>query len=106
MPKATPLALAILLCLPNGPAAAEDWNDPTRPDNYRASGPRGGAPVYVVSAIFSSDNRQVAVVNGRLVREGDRIGQVEVVRIDEDRVTLSANQKTRVVALNNRRNGR
>ena len=95
-----------VLCLTSVAAAADDWNDPTRPDNYRTSGPRGSAPVYNVSAIFTSDSRQVAVLNGRLVREGDRIGRVEVVRIDEDRVTLSVDQKTLVAALNNRRNGR
>ena len=83
-----------------------DWNDPTRPDNYRVSGPSGSAPVYRVSAIFTSHDRQVAVLNGRLVREGDRIGRVEVVCIEKDRVTLSVDEKTLVAALNNRRNGR
>ena len=100
------IVLAGALGLFSSPALSADWNDPTRPDNYRASGPRGSAPVYRVSAIFTSNDRQVAVLNGRLVREGDRIGRAEVVSIDKDRVTLSVDQKTLVAALNNRRNGR
>ncbi len=100
------IVLAAVLCLSGSLTSSADWNDPTRPDNYRVSGPRGSAPVYHVSAIFTSDDRQVAVLNGRLVRAGDRLGRVKVVRIDEDRITLSVDNKMLVAALNNRRNGR
>ena len=106
MRNATRILIAVALCLSGSPTSFADWNDPTRPDNYRVSGPRGSAPVYNVSAIFTSNDRQVAVLNGRLIRAGDRLGRVKVVRIEEDRVTLSVDNKTVVAALNNRRNGR
>ena len=106
MRSATQFLVVAALCLGCSLSSFAEWNDPTRPDNYRVSGPRGSAPVYNVSAIFTSNDRQVAVLNGRLIRAGDRLGRVEVVRIDEDRVTLSVDNKTVVAALNNRRNGR
>ena len=106
MRSANRIVLAAALYLSGDLALSADWNDPTRPDNFRVSGPRGSAPVYHVSAIFTSDDRQVAVLNGRLVREGDRLGRVEIVRIEEDRVTLNVDNKTLVAALNNRRNVR
>lgn len=96
----------LLLCLSSVSATQAEWNDPTRPDNLRDTVGHTGSPVFRVSAIFASNAKQVAVLNGRLVREGDRLGRATVTHIDENRVTLSVDEKTMIATLNNRRNGR
>lgn len=107
MPRVITCSMAtVLICLSGVTIAAAEWSDPTRPDNLRIAEARAGTPVFRVSAIFTSNDKQVAVLNGRLVREGDRLGRATVTRIDEDRVTLSVDKKTMVATLNNRRNGR
>ena len=107
MPRVITSSIAtVLMCVTGATVAEAEWNDPTRPDNLQVAAARAGAPVFRVSAIFTSNAKQVAVLNGRLVREGDRLGRATVTRIDEDRVTLSVDKKTMVATLNKRRNGR
>lgn len=107
MPRVITSSIAtVLMCVTGATVAEAEWNDPTRPDNLQVAVARAGTPVFRVSAIFTSNAKQVAVLNGRLVREGDRLGRATVTRIDEDRVTLSVDKKTMVATLNKRRNGR
>ncbi len=74
--------------------AQEALRDPTRPYDARpvATTSRGtGASrvsTYDVTAIFTSDSRRVAVVNGKRVIEGDKVDGATVVEIMNDRLSL------------------
>lgn len=93
-------ALAILLC-PLWTNAQEVLRDPTRPYYARAAtgssnggGARAGAvTTFNVTAIFTSDLRRVAVVNGQRVIEGDRVDGATVIEILTDRLTLNVGGK-------------
>ncbi|NNF15767.1 MAG: hypothetical protein HKN70_03415 [Gammaproteobacteria bacterium] len=76
-----------------GTSSAAELHDPTRPDNAIVA--PIGEPVarFVVSAIFVSDNRRVAIVNGKTVTTGDRIGSATVRAIDTHSVKLHYRNK-------------
>ena len=57
---------------------------------------------YRVSSILVRPNTKVAVINSRQVREGEMIGNAEVVRIEKDAVTLQVAGEERVLSLYNR----
>jgi MSHA biogenesis protein MshK len=76
-----PYLATLLLMMTAQAATADRLQDPTRPANARAalaSTPK--AESVRLEAIFRSDGTNVAIVNGKVVRTGDRIGSV---RIDE-----------------------
>lgn len=91
---------AVLLLAPVLAAAQETLRDPTRPYSARAvatttSG--GGGKVtssFRVTAIFTSDMRRIAVVNGRRVAEGDQVDGATVVEILADRLRLNHRGKS------------
>ena len=91
---------AVLLLAPVLAAAQETLRDPTRPYSARAvatttSG--GGGKVtssFRVTAIFTSDMRRIAVVNGRRVAEGDQVDGATVVEILADRLRLDHHGKS------------
>ncbi len=69
--------------------------DPTRPVTaVEVTTPARPAARYVVSAIFVGPDRRVAVVNGRTVGLGDRVGGARVVDIAPDRLILAVGGKT------------
>lgn len=82
-------------------AAGAPVVDPMRP--YRApSEPaeRRAAPDrYVLTVVLVSAERRVAVVNGRVVQEGDEVDGAKVAHIDLDRVELERGQRRFAVAL-------
>ena len=83
--------MATFLCTPLW-AADEPLRDPTRPN---LAGPvvtaAAAAPVFKVTAIFLSERRRVAVVNGKLVAEGDTVdgGTVTAVQTGAIRIQQS-----------------
>ena len=91
---------AVLLLAPVLATAQETLRDPTRPYSARAvatttSG--GGGKVtssFRVTAIFTSDMRRIAVVNGRRVAEGDQVDGATVVEILADRLRLEYSGKS------------
>ena len=54
---------------------------------------------YKVTSILLRPNMKVAVINSRQVREGDVIGNAEVVKIDKNTVTLQVAGKNQVLEL-------
>jgi hypothetical protein len=72
--------------------AEETLRDPTRPFSARSvvASTGGGAVIssFKVTAIFTSDMRRVAVVNGQRVGEGDQVDGATVVEILADRLRL------------------
>ncbi len=93
---------AVLLIAPMLANAQETLRDPTRPYSARSvastggSGSGGGSKVassFKVTAIFTSEMRRVAVVNGQRVSEGDQVDGATVVEILADRLRLNQGGK-------------
>ncbi len=95
--------LTVAAVLISGPVLADEdevLRDPTRPYNARSiavassgGGGGGGVASFRVTAIFTSDMRRVAVVNGRRVTEGDKVDGATVVEILADRLRLNLGGK-------------
>ena len=100
MPRrfSTLLVSVVLLFGPLLANGQETLRDPTRPYNARSVGPTtttttssdSGAPSFRVTAIFTSDMRRVAVVNGRRVVEGDQVDGATVMEILADSLRLKS----------------
>lgn len=91
-------ALTILLSCPLFAEAQEVLRDPTRPYHARSSGQPGSTSsdtveTFSVTAIFTSDLRRVAVVNGQRVIEGDRVDGATVVEILANSLSLNVHGK-------------
>ena len=90
-------ALALLLLGASSADAQEVLRDPTRPFDAKPVTTGGGArasstssvSTYSVTAIFTSDSRRVAVVNGRRVIVGDKVDGATVVEILTDSLSLN-----------------
>ena len=97
-----PLAGLVLL-LATGPLGA-DLPDPTQPAARPPVQPAKNAEVnWVLSLIKTTAVERTAVLNGRLVREGDRIDSAQVVRIGPASVVmLNDNGQRREVKLTGR----
>jgi hypothetical protein len=90
---------AVLLFGPVLADEAELLRDPTRPWSARSVAPVGtvtatGVTGFRVTAIFTSEKRRIAVVNGQRVSEGDRVDGATVVEILADDIRLDFNGKT------------
>lgn len=78
--------------------------DPTRPANYfTRTIIDEDLPLQVIdwklTAIQISDERRTAIVNGRILKEGDEIGNVTVLEITPKSVVLDYDRKRLVVSL-------
>lgn len=96
------VAIVVLGCVLCAAAAAEELplRDPTRPYDRAAAPPAvPGAPRYVLTGVLVSDRRRVAVINGGLFAEGDRVDGARVERIEPHRVHLSRDGNEWIVAL-------
>ena len=85
------LGSALLLAIATA-RAAEPLPDPTQPPaaalrtaDLPAKNEEEGLDLR---AIFHAGDRRIAVINGRRVRENDRIGGARILAIDVDRVRL------------------
>jgi len=78
------LCLVLFGCAALTTGRAEELRDPMRPPQ-RAVTQRGGvAGAPVVSAVFIGATHRAAIVNGRLVHEGDRLGAYTIVALLDD----------------------
>lgn len=94
-------ALACLAALAAAPARAE--HDPTQPppglsDTAPAAAETAPAPLQV-SSIFRAGKASFAVIDGREVKVGERVGDGRVTRIDETGVWLRTPQGNRMLPL-------
>jgi hypothetical protein len=77
--------------------------DPAVPAGAPATPRPGGAPAgsataaFTLVAISQRDGRPVALLNDRLVREGDSFDGVTIVRIGSDEVEVEVNGRRRVI---------
>jgi hypothetical protein len=96
------MVATVLLIAPMLANAQETLRDPTRPYSARSVASTGGggggggnkvASSFKVTAIFTSEMRRVAVVNGQRVSEGDQVDGATVVEILADRLRLNQGGK-------------
>jgi hypothetical protein len=91
--------LAALLVTMSAQAAADRLVDPTRPP--QASSPSSD-PSYEgvrVEAVLRSAERDLAIVNGKIVRAGDRVAGVQIEAILPDGVRYVRDGQVRVARL-------
>jgi MSHA biogenesis protein MshK len=81
------LALAACALTLQGAARAEVLADPTRPPNAADMNATGSAPL--LQSIKFSPSGATAMVNGRLLRVGDRLDDSKVMKITETELVLA-----------------
>ena len=83
------MVAATLLLAPMLATGQESLRDPTRPYNVKPVAPTTSSgnttSSFRVTAIFTSEMRRVAVVNGRRVSEGDQVDGAKYCRGNPDR---------------------
>lgn len=81
-------------------AIAETLSDPMQPPNA-SSFKRSGKTVqsYNLSSILISPDHRSAIINGKNVTVGDRIGNARVTHIQGNEVTITVAGKTRTLTL-------
>lgn len=92
------LAAALLLSM-SAKAAADRLTDPTRPP--QAGGPSSSASreAVRVEAVLRSAERDLAIVNGKIVRVGDRVCGVQIEAILADGIRYVRNGQVHVARL-------
>jgi len=78
-------------------------DDPTRPPGYPLYRPGGTVkqgPSWYVNAIFISATEKKAIINGKIVRKGEKISGAEVAQILPTEVRMRKNNKQFVIQLN------
>jgi len=82
------------------PAAAQ-LDDPTRPPGYRLYTPGGqqSGPSWYVNTLKISEHERIAIVNGRRVQVGDRVGGARVLDIQPSYVRLRYQQEEVAIRL-------
>jgi len=92
------------------PAFAADLKDPTRPPFYRpdttSTQPtedqlqmESNADSWVLNSTLISKTQRLAMINGRLLSKGDKVGNMTVVDIKSDKAMLRVNSENIVVTL-------
>ena len=73
--------------------------DPTRPPDalIPASNKINATGTLGVTAIFVYPNHRFAIINGQMVRVGDKIGEYTIINIQHDTVELTGSQDTSLV---------
>jgi MSHA biogenesis protein MshK len=96
--------LTVLLLLSGAQLVAAQLEDPTRPPGFIGSAngngsKQGQVATWEVSSILISEDRRLAVVNGKTVKQGDQVGNARVIRISPIAVTLRSSVETFTVKL-------
>ena len=97
--------LTAVLLLPAS-ASAQALADPTRPPDAAPAGSTGGSGAIAArvvpqlqSVLVASSGRRVAVIDGRTVRVGDKVGEASVDGIGETTVTLRRGKRLETIRL-------
>jgi hypothetical protein len=73
-------------CAGRAVAAAPALEDPTRPSDARGARAVPGWPQLQLQGILCHGTSRVAIIDGRLVHSGDRLGDALIGEIDTDAV--------------------
>jgi MSHA biogenesis protein MshK len=82
-------------------ASAENLTDPTRPPagfgkNQAAD---AVASVPVLQSILISPTRKIAIISGKTLKAGDKLGDAQLVTIGENEVVLRTGKQVQVLKL-------
>jgi MSHA biogenesis protein MshK len=101
------LPIAAFCLLAAAAAPAENvYRDPMRPYEAPAEAGARAEPVrWRLSTVLVSPERRVAVINGRICREGDRVDGALVVAIERRSVRLRVGSKDMILAFTHRASG-
>jgi hypothetical protein len=93
-----PYLATLLLSLSAHAAAADRLQDPTRPSNAKEvvrNAPQG----VRLEAILHSEVRLIAIVNGKIVRSGDRVGDTRIDEINADSIRYTRAGRSEIARL-------
>ena len=101
------VAISVLLVAGSGASIASDtapagvFADPTRPPSVLSAVPGAEKSTQnrTVQSVLIAPGRSVAVVDGEMVRVGSRLGEAQVVKIDESGVVLRSGARTETLRL-------
>lgn len=91
--RRTSLSLTALLAL-GAVVHAETLQDPTRPATVKAVAQSVEPAALQIEAIMGSGERRIAIVNGKVVREGDRVGAALIEAIGSDSIRYTRNGRS------------
>ena len=101
------IAMALALALDSGPCLSQNLqalSDPMQPPAFLAPAnaaggeqASGGGPV--LQSTLLSKGRRIAMIDGKPMKVGDRIGRARIVSIGPGAVTLRESNTTRVLQL-------
>lgn len=91
--------LAALLLTMSAKAAADRLVDPTRPPQAPSPSSDPSHESVRVEAVLRSADRDLAIVNGKIVRAGDRVAGVQIEAILPDGVRYVRDGQVRVARL-------
>lgn len=91
-----PYLAALMLSLTAQAAVADRLVDPTRPANVRAAATAAPVDAFRLEAILNSNGALVAIVSGKVVRAGDRVGgaRIDAVLANGVRYTKDGRSQT------------
>lgn len=94
-------ALAGVTCAVHQYALAQALVDPTRPPTMAAQAvaESSSAGVPVLQSVLISPQRTEAIISGKTVRVGDKLGNARVIRITESEVVLRDGKNSQVLKL-------
>jgi MSHA biogenesis protein MshK len=95
------VSCTILLLLAASFAYADSLIDPKRPANLpaRTGVVRDAEPSSRVTAVFLANGRRVAVLDGRVVKQGDRFGDLVIEEVLADGVRFTRGGRSEVARL-------
>lgn len=103
-PRLRVIAVALALAPGWGPCLAQALSDPMRPPAFAApagaaTGEQASGGGLVLQSTLLSKGRRIAMIDGKSMKVGDRIGRARIISIDPGAVTLREANTTRVLAL-------
>jgi hypothetical protein len=96
-----PYLATLLISLTAKVAMADRLTDPTRPTDAKETAQDAYKGVRL-EAILRSEDRLLAIVNGKIVRAGDRIGDTRIDEIQHDAVRYTRAGRSHVARLANK----
>lgn len=93
-------ALGIVLALMPAVALAQAMSDPTRPPTGYAEADAGtAASGLVLQSVMISPTLKAVIINGEMVKLGEKFGSARLVKITESEVVLKDGEESQVLKL-------
>jgi MSHA biogenesis protein MshK len=96
--RRTTLPLTALLAM-GAAVQAQTLRDPTRPVTARESTQSVAVASLQLEAVMGSGARRLAIVNGKIVRAGDRVGGALIQEIGSDSIRYTRNGRSETVRI-------